>query len=110
MPRPIRKTLSAVGVTPPIPMDIYPPTHISVAVTLAPASTLTYTVQHTYDDVFREGFDPATATWFNNADLTGDIANGETNYVVPVTAIRLNVTAFTSGSATITVIQSGILS
>lgn len=110
MPRPIRKTLSAAGVTAPLPMDIYPSTYISVSVKLAPASTLTYTVQHTYDDVFEEGFDPSTATWFNSVDLAGEIANGETNYVVPVTAIRLNVTDFTSGSATITIIQAGISS
>lgn len=110
MPRPIRKTLSAAGVTPPIPMDIYPSTHISVSVNVAAGSTLTYTVEHTYDDVFAEGFSPATATWFPNVDLAGDTTDGETNYVVPVTAIRLNVTAFTAGSATITIIQSGILS
>ena len=110
MPRPIRKTLSAAGVTTPVPMDIYPSTHISVAVVLAPASTLTYTVEHTYDDVFREGFNPATAAWFPNVDLAAETANGETKYTTPVTAIRLNVTAFTSGSATITIIQSGILS
>ena len=107
MPRPIRKTLSAVGVTNPLPMDIYPPSAISVAVTLAPASTLTYTVEHTYGDVFARDFNPATAVWFPNVDLTADIANGETQYTSPVTAIRLRVTAYTAGSATITVIQAG---
>lgn len=110
MPRPIRKTLSTAGVTTPVPMDIYQPTHISVAVVLAPASTLTYTVEHTYDDVFARNFNPATAAWFPNVDLAAETTNGETKYTTPVTAIRLNVTAFTSGSATITIIQSGILS
>lgn len=108
--RPVRLTLSSVGVSNPIPIDLYLLTFISVAVTLSAGSSLTYSVQHTYDDVFAPGFNPATATWFNNVDLANEIANGETNYVVPVTAIRLNVTAFTSGSATITVIQAGISS
>lgn len=107
MPRPIRKTLSAAGVTPPVPMDTYQDSATSVAVVLAAGSVLTYTVEHTYDDVFVEGFDPATATWFPNADLATETANGQTNYVTPVTAIRLNVTAYTQGSATITIIQSG---
>lgn len=107
MPRPIRKTLSAAGVTVPIPMDTYQDTVTSVSVVLSPGASLTYKVQHTYDAVFSEPFNPATATWFDNVDLTGETANGETNYVAPITAVRLNITAFTSGSATITVIQAG---
>lgn len=110
MARPIRKTQSALGATPPIPMDVHNSIAISVSVKLAPASTLTYTVQHTFDDVFEEGFNPATATWFDNDVLVNRTVNDDGNYVAPVTAIRLNVTAFTSGSATLTVIQSGILS
>jgi hypothetical protein len=90
-------------------VDIYPSTYISVAVTFAPASALTYTAEHTYDDVFSETFNPATATWFPNVDLAAETANGETNYVSPITAIRLNVTAFTSGAATITILQTGAL-
>jgi len=105
--RPVRLTLSSVGVSAPIPIDLYLLTFISVAVTLSAGSSLTYSVQHTYDDVFASGFNPATATWFNNVDLTAEIANGETNYVTPVTAIRLNITALTAGSATITVLQAG---
>jgi hypothetical protein len=107
MPRPIRKTLSAAGSTTPIPVDLYPYTAISVAVILAASSTLTYTVEHTYDDVFAQGFDPATATWFPNADLAGDTANGESRYLSPVTAIRLRISSYSSGSATIVVLQTG---
>lgn len=110
MARPIRKTQSALGATAPIPMDIHNTISISVSVKLAPTSVLTYSVQHTFDDVFAEGFDPATATWFDNDVLTAKTVNEDGNYQSPVTAIRLNVTAFTSGSATLTVIQSGILS
>lgn len=110
MPRPIRKTLSSATSTAPIPLDVYPSTHISVAVTLSAGATLTYTVEHTYDDVFREGFNPATATWFPNVDLAGETANGETGYVTPIVAIRLRVSSYTNGSATITVVQAGTTS
>lgn len=108
MARPIRKTLAAAGVTPPIPMNVHIVANISISVVLAPTSTLTYSVEHTFDDVFAEGFDPDTATWFPNDVLTGQTASADGNYAFPVTAIRLNVSAFTSGSAAITVIQGGL--
>ena len=109
MPRPIRKSLSALGSTTPIAVDIYQPTHISVSVKLSAGAVLTYSVQHTYDDPFASTFDPATAVWFNNADLNADTTNGESNYMVPVTALRLAITSYTSGTATITVLQTGNL-
>lgn len=110
MPRAIRKTLTAAGSTAPIPLDLYPYTTISVAVTLSSGASLTYTVEHTYDDVFSESFNPATATWFPNTDLTNDTANGETSYLSPITGVRLRVSAYTSGSATINILQAGIMS
>lgn len=108
MPRPVRKTLSAAGVTTPIPLDIYCRTNVSFSVQLAPGSTLTYSVQHTFDDVFAPTFSPDTATWFDNDVIAAKTANEDGNYAFPVTAIRLNITAFTSGTATITVIQTGL--
>lgn len=106
--RPIRHTLSAAGATPPVVLDHYrDPFNVGLGVVLAPGSGLTYTVEHTFDDVFAKTFNPATATWFPNATLANKTASSDGNYVVPVTAIRLNVTAFTSGSVTITVIQAG---
>lgn len=108
MARPIRKTLSAAGVSAPVPMDIHNPANISISVTLSAGASLTYTVEHTFDDVFANTFNPATATWFPNATVAGETANQDGNYAFPVTAIRLNVTAYTSGSATLTIIQTGL--
>ena len=53
-------------------------------------------------------FDPATAKWYTHATLVNKTASGEGNYAFPVSAIRLNVTAYTSGSATMNVLQAGI--
>ena len=83
-------------------------TNISVSVALSAGAVLTYTVEHTFDDPLKEGFDPATAVWFPNATLAAQTANGDGNYAFPVTAIRLNVTSYTSGTATLTIIQAGV--
>lgn len=107
--RAIVKSLGAAGVTDPIPMDTFrQPFNVGMAVVLAPGSTLTYTVEHTFDDVFAPTFNPATATWFPNTSLSAKTASLDGNYAFPVSAIRLNVTAFTSGTATLTVIQAGM--
>ena len=106
--RPKRVTVSSQAASNPIPMDTYiDPFNVSIRVDVAGGSTLTYSVQHTFDDVFADGYDPATGVWTDNDTLTGDTASGESNYAFPVTAIRLNVTAHTTGSATMTLIQTG---
>jgi hypothetical protein len=66
--------------------------------------TMTYDVQHTFDDIF----DPAvTPVWFTHDTVAAKVnVNEDGNYAFPVRAIRLNVTAWTSGTGTLTVIQS----
>lgn len=109
MARPVRKTLSAAGVTPAIPMSLHQYTfNVSLSVALAAGSVLTYTVEHTFDDVFASDFNPATAVWFSNDVLVDRTTSEDGNYAFPVTAIRLNITSYTSGSAKLTVIQSGV--
>lgn len=68
---------------------------------VVPSGTLTYKVQHTFDDVLNG----ATPTWFDHETITGKTANDDGNYAFPITAIRLNVTAYTSGSVTLTIVQ-----
>lgn len=107
--RPVRVTVSAHGASTPIPMDVnQDPFNASLAVTLSIGAVLTYTVEHTFDDVFANGFNPATATWFPNAGMASKTTSLDGNYVAPVTAIRLNITAYSEGSATLTVIQAGM--
>jgi len=75
----------------------------SQAVTLAGGSTLTYSVEHTFDDLEDSSITPV---WFADSILAALTANGEAGLDFPVTAVRLNVTAFTTGSATLTVVQA----
>ena len=102
--RPISVTVSGAGVSAPIPMD-YTATQFSVGVGCKISATATYTVEHTFDDVWSPTFNPATATWLPNTGLTAKTANADGNYAFPVTAVRLNV-ASSTGTVTMTVVQS----
>ena len=108
--RPIRLTVASQTTSAPIVLDGYiSPFNIGVAVIISLGGSLTYTVQHTFDDVFAKTYNPATGNWFDNATLATKTASADGNYAFPVTAIRLNVTVYTSGSATITAAQAGIV-
>lgn len=71
------------------------------------SGTITYTVQHTFDDVWSPTFNPATANWFDHPTIASQTANADGNYAFPVAAIRIKSTAGT-GTATLTIIQAGI--
>jgi hypothetical protein len=107
--RPIRKTLNSATSTAPIPLNIHADSfEVSLTVSLPAGSSLTYTVEYTVDDVFDNEFNPATATWFPVTGLSAQTISASGNLVFPVTAVRMRVSTFTSGSATLTLIQSGI--
>lgn len=110
MARPTRQTLGAVGVATPIVLNNMNggvPFAVGFAVDVSAGGTLTYSVEHTFDDVFANAFNPATATWFPHASIAAQTADKDGNYAFPVMAIRLNVTAWSAGTATFTVIQQG---
>lgn len=102
--RPISVTVSGAGVSSPIPMD-YTANQFSVGVGCKISATATYTVEHTFDDVYATTFNPSTATWWPNSGLTAKTANADGNYAFPVRAVRLNV-ASSTGTVTMTVIQT----
>ena len=105
--REVTQTLTATGVTNPVPMNQYTsPFNVGLGVIVS--GTVSYTVQHTFDDPFAANFDPATATWFNHTDLTSQATSQDGNYAFPVSAIRLNATITGVGSATIKLMQAGI--
>jgi len=107
--RPVVQTVSSQTASAPIPLDInQDPFAVSVAAVLSAGASLTYTVQHTFDDVFAANFNPATATWFNHASLATKTTSSDGNYAYPVRAVRINVSTYASGSVTFTVIQSGM--
>lgn len=107
--RPIRVTVSSQAASKPIPMDHYQgPFNVGIGVAVSAGATLTYSVQHTFDDVWASDFDPTTAVWYTNSGLSAKTSSLDGNYAFPVTAVRLNVTSYTSGTATMTVVQAGM--
>jgi hypothetical protein len=66
------------------------------------ADTVTYTVQHTFDDP-----SGTLTNWFPHPSIAAKSDNQDGNYAFPVTAIRVNVTAG-GGTATLKVVQAGI--
>ena len=107
--RPTSVSVSSQTESTVIPLDTYQdPFNVGIGVKLSVGASLTYTVQHTFDDVWSSSFNAATATWYPHASLATKNASADGNYAFPVTAIRLNVTAHTGGTATMTVIQAGM--
>lgn len=97
-------TVSSATTSAWIPVDTNKnPFNIGFGVTISTAA-LTYKVQHTFDNVQDS---TVTPTAFDHPDVTGKTVNTDGNYAFPVRAIRLNVTAYTSGSAVLTLIQAG---
>jgi hypothetical protein len=108
MARPVRVTLGAVGVSNPIPLNNYAmPFNVGIGCDVSAGGSLTYTVEHTFDDVFAANFNPSTATWFVTSGLGSQTTDQSGNYSAPVVACRLNVSVWGSGTVTMTVIQAG---
>lgn len=71
------------------------------------SSTVTYNVEHSFDDYTSSSYVSSAATWFTNSGITAKSTNQDGNYAYPVRAIRLNVTAGSStGTVTMTLIQA----
>jgi hypothetical protein len=106
--RPTQVTVTNVGVSQPVPMDQnLTPFNVGLGAVIT-NGTPTYTVQHTFDNVFDSAYNPATGNWFNQPDMTAQITNADGNYAFPVSAIRLNVTAGT-GTVALRIMQAGVM-
>lgn len=88
-----------------IPMDKYGG-DITVGVTLSSGAGMTYTVEHTFTDLQTTGFKEYSANVFTHDSLNGEVSSGDGTYTVPVTGIRLAVSSFTSGTATMEITQA----
>ena len=93
--------LSSVATSAWIPLD-YKQSPFSVGFGVVLSGTATYTVEHTFDDVYDTTITP---TAFAHASIAGKTANDNSSYNFPVRAVRLNVTAWTSGTVTATFLQ-----
>ncbi len=68
--------------------------------------TLTASVQVTGDDVQASTYVSANGHWNEHDTLTALTASANGNLGFPVTAVRLNVSAWTSGTATLSVVMA----
>lgn len=94
-------TKTGVGSSPALVMN----TNISpfnVGFGVVVTGTVTYTVQHTFDDPVI-GF----STWYSHPTIAAKTDNQDGNYAFPVTGIKVLVTAGT-GTATMNLLQAGI--
>jgi hypothetical protein len=92
---------AASGTSAWIPLD-YKQSPFNVGLGLVITGTLTADIEHTFDDVF----DPSvTPTAFKHSTLVSKTASADGNYAFPIRAVRINNTAYTSGTATLTILQ-----
>jgi len=97
-PQVIKQT--GTGTTAWIPMD-YKQSPFNVGLGAVVSGTVTFDIEHTFDDVF----DPAvTPVAFKHSTMVTKSANADGNYAFPVRAIRVNNTAGT-GTTTLTILQ-----
>lgn len=99
-------TLSASGDSPIVPLNRWQTNFsVTIACDVSTGADLTYTLQYTLDNVTRPGSNPV---WFNSLDLDSETATGVTQLVSPVTAVKVSIDSYTSGTLIFTVTQGGI--
>lgn len=102
---------SGTGTSSPAILDIYlTPFQITLAVEFGTASATT-SVQYSVDDPFAAYATSynADAVWFDHPTLVNLTANAVDMITTPVRAVRLNNSAWSSGTVTLTVIQAGVM-
>lgn len=119
MANPLYATLTSVSCSQTINMDYRRfPMNAAVAVTGSSSGTFTYSVLYTLDDqqfltnlggTMGAGSSLASRVpvFFPDANLSAASSNGTTNYMFPVAGVRLSVTAISSATVTMCVIQGG---
>lgn len=100
-------TLGSVTVTNPCPLD-YRAGNPQVSIQLIITGTNTSTVQVTDDDIWAPTYVAADGNWFSCpvAALVGATASQIATMSGLFTAVRLNMTAWTSGGATLKIVPA----
>lgn len=93
--------LSSSGPSAWIPLD-YKQSPFNVGFGVVVNGTATYSIEHTFDDIFDSTITP---TAFPNSIVVSKTTNADGNYAYPIRAVRLNVTSYTSGTVTLTLLQ-----
>ena len=98
--RPQELSITGTGVSAWIPLD-YKQNPFNVGFGVVVNGTITYDIEHTFDNVLGRGVTP---TAFKRASLVAQTTNKDGNYAFPIRAVRINNTAGT-GTTTITLLQ-----
>jgi len=98
--RPQVISITGTGTTAWIPLD-YKQSPFNVGMGIVVNGTVTYDIEHTFDDILAQG---TTPTAFKHSSLTAQTTNKDGNYAFPIRAIRINNTAGT-GTTTLTILQ-----
>lgn len=98
--RPQVISITGTGTTAWIPLD-YKQNPFNIGLGIVVNGTITYDIEHTFDDVFDVSVTP---TAFKHSTLVAQTTNNDGNYAFPVRAIRINNTAGT-GSTALTILQ-----
>lgn len=107
MGRPVTRTVTgATGASTPIALNILAPVPFNVSLLADVTGTLTYSIEYTFDDVQANGYVPASGVWNAVSGMGAQTADTTGSLSFPVTAVRLNITAWTSGGVVLTVIQN----
>lgn len=97
-PQVIKKT--GTGTSEWIPLD-YKQNPFNVGLGCTINGTITYDIEHTFDDIWDTTITPVA---FKHSTLVGQTANKDGNYAFPIRAVRINNTAGT-GDVTLTILQ-----
>ena len=101
--RPQVITQSGTGSTAWIPLD-YKQSPFNVGFGVTVTGTVTYQIEHTFDDVYDSTVTPVA---FSHSTAVTQTTNQDGNYAFPVTGIKLLVNSG-DGSATMNLVQAGI--
>ena len=93
-------TVSSAASSKWIPLNIRE-SGFKVSLGLEITGTGSYKVEHTFDNIQTD----TSPTVFTHSVLSGITASTDSNYDFPVRAVRLTCSSYTSGSATLKIIQ-----
>jgi hypothetical protein len=106
MSRQMTITTQGVGPSGTFGVDInITPVNVAFGVVLSPGAVMTYDIEHTYHDLWSP-YQPEDVTWF--PFLVNQNTNSDGYYGYPISGMRINITSWQSGTATIKVLQAGI--
>jgi len=85
-----------------------PDFNVGLGCGVSSGASLTYAVQHTFNNVLASTFtDETSATVHTHDTISGQTGTSDGNYTNPPVACRLALTAHTSGTANLRIVQSG---